>query len=348
MTGRAAGVPTGKRTWLDERWRAEALGWAGEALARLGRPIDGEVEQPHVRPWSTAMRIPTNGGLAWFKASGPASAHEGLLLEVFRERAISRVLLPLAVHPDRPWILFEDGGTTLRQTRADGTGDHDLDAWERILREYAELQRALESDDAVGEMLAAGAPDGRPEALPGELARLLDDDVIWDRLSAEERDDGQRAHDRLRKRLPELAATAAELAAIGVRASIQHDDLHGGNILVGPAGDRFFDWGDAVVAHPFSTLTVTFNSIAHKTGLAQDDPVFERLEDVYLETWTDVALRAKLERAADIARVFGCIGRSLAWERALSGLAVDEMDGFGDSIAGWLVEFSDRLDALTR
>jgi Phosphotransferase enzyme family len=348
MTGRAAGVPTGKRTWLDERWRAEALGWAGEALARLGRPIDGEVEQPHVRPWSTAMRIPTNGGLAWFKASGPASAHEGLLLEVFRERAIPRVLLPLAVHPDRPWILFEDGGTTLRQTRADGTGDHDVDAWERILREYAELQRALESDDAVGEMLAAGAPDGRPEALPGELARLLDDDVIWDRLSAEERDDGQRAHDRLRKRLPELAATAAELAAIGVRASIQHDDLHGGNILVGPAGDRFFDWGDAVVAHPFSTLTVTFNSIAHKTGLAQDDPVFERLEDVYLETWTDVALRAKLERAADIARVFGCIGRSLAWERALSGLAVDEMDGFGDSIAGWLVEFSDRLDALTR
>jgi phosphotransferase family enzyme len=348
MTGRAAGVPTGKRTWLDERWRAEALQWAADALAGLGRRIDGEVEQPHVRPWSTAMRIPTDGGLAWFKASGPASAHEGPLLEVLRERAIPRVLLPLAVNPDCPWILFEDGGTTLRQTRSDGTGDHDVDAWERILREYAELQRKLESDDAVDAMLAAGAPDGRPEALPGELARLLEDDVIWDRLSAEERDDGRRARSRLGERLPEVAAMAAELAAIGVRASIQHDDLHGGNILVGPAGDRFFDWGDAVVAHPFSTLTVTFNSIAHNTGLAPDDPVFTRLEDVYLEAWTDVVSRAELERAADIARVFGCIGRSLAWERALAGLAVDEMDGFGDSIAGWLVEFSDRLDALTR
>jgi len=173
--------PTGKRTWLDERWRAEALRWAADTLAGLGRRIDGEVEQPHVRPWSTAMRIPTDGGLAWFKASGPASAHEGPLLEVFRERAVPLVLLPLAVHPDRPWILFDDGGTTLRQTRADGSGDHDLAAWERILREYAELQRKLESDDAVGAMLAAGAPDGRPEALPGELARLLEDDVIWDR-----------------------------------------------------------------------------------------------------------------------------------------------------------------------
>ena len=66
-------------------------------------------------------------------------------------------------------------------------------------------------------------------------------------------------------------------------AAIQHDDLHGGNILVGPDGDRFFDWGDAVVAHPFTTLTTTFNSIAHKTGRDLDDPVFSRLRDVYLE-----------------------------------------------------------------
>jgi hypothetical protein len=348
MTGRAAVVPTGKRTWLDGRWRAEALAWATEALAELGRRIDGEVEQPHVRPWSTAMRIPTDGGLTWFKASGPASAHEGPLLEVFRERGIARVLLPLAVHQARPWILFEDGGTTLRQTRADGSGDHDLGAWERILREYAELQRALESDDAIDAMLGAGVPDGRPEALPGELARLVDEDVIWERLSPQERDDGQRARDRLRERLPEVTSTSAGLAAIGVRASIQHDDLHGGNILAGPTGDRFFDWGDAVVAHPFSTLTVTFNSIAHKTGLAQGDPVFEGLQDVYLEAWTDVAPRGELVRAAEAARVFGCIGRSLAWERALAGLADDEMDGFEDSTAGWLVEFSDRLDAITR
>jgi hypothetical protein len=139
-----------------------------------------------------------------------------------------------------------------------------------------------------------------------------------------------------------------ELTATGICASVQHDDLHGGNILVGSAGDRFFDWGDAVVAHPFSTLTVTFNSIAHKTGIAQDDPVFEGIEDVYLEAWSDVAPRGELERAADVARVFGCIGRSLAWERALAALAVDEMDGFEDSIAGWLVAFSGRLDAITR
>ena len=145
-----------------------------------------------------------------------------------------------------------------------------------------------------------------------------------------------------------MTALADELAALGIAASVQHDDLHGGNVLVGPDGDRFFDWGDAVVAHPFGTLTVTFNSIAHKLELPPDDPAFTRLEAVYLAAWDGVASRADLQRAAAIARVLGCIGRALAWERSLSGLEDDEMDGFGDGVAGWLVEFAGRLGRLRR
>ena len=100
------------------------------------------------------------------------------------------------------------------------------------------------------------------------------------------------------------------------------------------------------MAHPFGTLTVTFNSIAHKLELPPDDPAFARLEAVYLAAWDGVAPRADLQRAAAIARVLGCIGRALAWERSLSGLEDDEMDGFGDGVAGWLVEFAGRLGRL--
>ena len=77
---------------------------------------------------------------------------------------VERVVLPLAVHAERPWILSDDAGPTLRQTRPAGDGDHDLGAWERILPEYAQLQRSVEGDDAVAAMLAAGVPDGRPAA----------------------------------------------------------------------------------------------------------------------------------------------------------------------------------------
>jgi phosphotransferase family enzyme len=193
-------------------------------------------------------------------------------------------------------------------------------------------------------MLAAGVPDGRPVALVGQLARLLDDDVAWGRLIGEEAEVGPAARARLRGALPTIEAAASELAGLGVAASVQHDDFHGGNILVGPDGDRFFDWGDGIVAHPFGTLTATFNSIAHHTQRSQDDPVFPFLRDAYLEAWTDAAPRDDLLRAIALARDFGCIGRSLAWERALLGLEVEQMDGFGDSIAGWLVEFAGRLN----
>jgi hypothetical protein len=266
---------------------------------------------------------------------------------VFRARGVDHVLLPLAVHPERPWILFDDGGPTLRQTRADGSGDQDLAAWERILREYAVLQRSMESDEAVAAMLDAGVPDGRAEVLPGELARLLDDDAAWARLLEEEREEGRIARSRLREQLPAVNGLAAKLVATGIRASVQHDDLHGGNILVGSAGDRFFDWGDAVVAHPFSTLTVTFNSIAHKTGMPQNDPAFDHLETVYLEAWAGVAPPAELRRAASLARVFGGLNRALNWERALIGVADDELAEYGDSVAGWVIEFADRFDAAT-
>lgn len=271
------------------------------------------------------MRVPTDGAPVWFKASGPSAAHEGPLLEVFRAHRVEHVLLPIAVHPERPWLLFDDGGTTLRATRPDGTGDDDLDAWERIRAEYAAVQRSLEADLTRDEMLAAGVPDGRPRRLPGELARLIDDDVIWSRIADDERVAADAARRRLRLELAAVERAATELEAAGIAASIQHDDLHGGNILAGPGGDRFFDWGDAIVAHPFSTLTTTFNSIAHHTGRQLDDPVFEHLRDVYLEAWADHVPAAELPRAVALARTFGCISRSLSWERALTEIGPDAL-----------------------
>jgi hypothetical protein len=294
------------------------------------------------------MRVPTDGSPVWFKASGPGAAHEGPLLEVFRRRGVNQVLLPLAIHPDWPWLLFDDGGPTLRATRPDGTGDHDLNAWERILAEYAALQRSVEDEATRDEILAAGVPDGRPSRLPGELARLLEDDGAWGMITDDERAATDAARRRLRGRLAAVDDAVAELEAAGIPASIQHDDLHGGNILVGPNGDRFFDWGDAVVAHPFSTLTTTFNSIAHHTGRGLDDPVFERLRDVYTDAWTDRLAPPDLVRAVALARALGCVSKSLAWERNLAGLETDQMDGNGDAVAGWLMEFDERFEALTR
>ena len=54
--------------WQRPEWLAEATEWIHERVE-----VTGEIEQPHVRWWSTVMRVPTRDGDLWFKAN--ASVH---------------------------------------------------------------------------------------------------------------------------------------------------------------------------------------------------------------------------------------------------------------------------------
>lgn len=336
---------SGVATWTNPRWREVHLGWAEARLKELGRRRVGEFEQRAV-PWSTVIRIPTDGGVAWSKANGPGSAHEGPLLAVFQGLGETAALLPLAVAPEQPWLLLDDGGSTLRSHMApDGrNGDTDLAAWMRILPVYASLQRRAEG--SVEALLAAGVPDLRTAGLPKTLARLLDDDAVWSRVDADERDATDQARARLRDLFPLVAELAAELAASAIPPTIEHGDLHGNNVFIGPdAAPRFFDWGDSTIAHPFATLTGTFSSIGHHARLEAYGSDLDQVRDAYTEAWTDLVPRAALARLVTLAMDLGHISKAAAWERAMTGLQPDEMGGYHGWPAGWLADLVPRLEA---
>jgi len=328
--------------WADPTWQAETLDWARDRLGEVGRVVDGEITQPHVMPWSTVFRIPTDDGSFWCKASGPGSAYEGRLLEAFKRHGIHGALLPVATDAERALMLLPDGGPTLRATRPDGTGDHDLEAWTRILDGYAALQRATEP--IVDELVGIDVPDLRPERFAGAVELLVEDDGIWDRADADERDAADTARRRLPGLLLEVIALADVLASSGISSTIQHDDLHGGNILVGPGGDRIFDWGDGIVTHPFVTMTATMNSIEYHTGLDQDGPELRGLRAGYIEHWSDVASREALDGAVRAAMILGAVARAVAWERSLQGVDLAEVPQYAGYPAGWLIELVTRLD----
>ena len=76
-------VPTDPRL----PWVQPGLARRGERLdrARLaehGLELTGEIEQPHVRWWSTVLRVPTTDGDLWFKANAPPHAFEAGLLAI--------------------------------------------------------------------------------------------------------------------------------------------------------------------------------------------------------------------------------------------------------------------------
>lgn len=313
-----------------------ALAWATDRLLELGTPPTGPAELVKRRPWSAVHRLPVDHEVVWVKACGGRTGYEAPLNQALAAWVPDLVLTPLATDDDEGWLLLPDGGTPLRE-RADGAQPA---AWTRFVRQYAGLQRAVVPHTA--ELLALGVPDQRPTALPALLDELLDDPLL-------PLDGAVRA--ALLRLRPAFADACAELGAGGGTlgsepASVQHDDLHAGNVL--PADrpgrpDRFFDWGDACVAHPFSTLLVTLRSMAATSGLPAGHPALRATRDAYLSGWEVEGPEGV--RLARLAAWTGCVGRALAWRRALHGAPPQEASEWSEAVPGWLAELLERTSA---
>jgi Phosphotransferase enzyme family len=303
--------------WTDPGWLAEATAWIGAHA-----DVTGEIEQPHVRPWSTVMRVPTAGGVLWFKACMPLLAHEPALLEVLAARRPHAVPELVAVDKRRGWMLQRDAGTRLRELVQ---GEALVEVWRELLPFHAELQIDVAADcDAL---LAAGAPDRRLALVPGQYEGLVADDAIAPALGGEEARTAQAL-------VPRVAELCGELAALGVPETIQHDDLHDGNVFVRDGRYLFFDWGDACVSHPFFTLVVTLGSVRYGLDLAEGAPELDLLRDAYLEPWGRFAPLPELRRVFPDAYRLGMVGLALKWNLLAPNLPAP----WDDEYAGAAVE----------
>ena len=114
--------------------------------------------------------------------------------------------------------------------------------------------------------------------------------------------------------------SSSELEAFGIPETIQHDDLHDGQVFVQDGHIRILDWGDSCISHPFHTLTVTLRALAWRHGIEPGSEQLLRLRDAYLEPFGAPAA------AADLAYRTGTLGRALAWHRYVSAAAPGERD----------------------
>jgi hypothetical protein len=267
--------------------RVAAEGWIREHVEPAG-----PVELTHDRPWSQVLRVPLHGGVAWFKQCGPAQAFEPRLTAVLAARWPGLLPEVLAHDEERAWLLSADAGAPL------AASGNPPEAWLELLPRYAELQRGEAAH--ADEHLAHGVPDLRAETWAAR----------YDDLAARELPLEPDEVEALRAYAPRFAELAEELAAAGVPASVQHDDLHHMNVYGGGGALRVVDWGDASVSHPFGSLVVTFRFLEEATGLARDDPWFARLRAAYLEPWG-----AGLDGTLDLALRVTAFVHTLAWAR---------------------------------
>jgi hypothetical protein len=266
------------------------------------------IETAHERPWSTVLRVTTAGGdVCWFKACAPAQAFEPRLAAELYARWPDRVGEVLAHDEERAWLLLADAGTPI------AAAGNPPDAWLAALPLYAELQRG--EAEHTRAHLAHGVPDLRVSTLPACFEHLLRQDLP---LAA---DDVR----RLRSFAPRFAELCTELAAHGVPETVQHDDLHMTNVYERGGRLRVLDWGDASIAHPFTSLVVTFRFLEQVTELAPADPWFGRLRDAYLEPWGRVGAGA-----FELAIRVGTFAHAIAWLRQRDHLPPEARPRFED------------------
>ena len=284
-------------TWTDPLWLAEAHEWIEEQVARLGGDVVGPIDQHHVYPWSTVMRVPTARGDVYFKANHDASRWEAALVLLLSARRPDCVPPLLAVDLERGWMLMADAGARLRDIVE---RERDLTRWLEILPLYAGLQ--IELSVNVDGMLALGVPDLRLSKLPAKYEEMLDD--LVDLAPSDRR--------RLVGNVTRIREMCEEMAGYGVQETIQHDDFHDGQVFVRGGHYLLLDWGDACVSHPFFTLAVTLGGgLAWGLDDIQGSVDVTPFRDAYLIPFEQVAGKADLRATSETAMRLGWICRAV-------------------------------------
>jgi hypothetical protein len=284
------------------------------------------------------LRVPTDVGDHYFKATSPELAYEPALTAALAQWRPDCIAPMLAIDAERGWMLMPDGAPTLRSVIA---AERDIWRWEQVLPLYAGLQ--IDMIERRDDLLALGALDRRLAGLPAQFERLLEvtPSLLIDQtdgLTSEE-------YGRLRGLVPQFAAMCAELASYNIPETLHHDDFHDGNIFAHGDQYLFFDWGETCVAHPFFTLVVGLRGIAYRFELEENDRAIERLRDSYLEPWTAFAEHEQLLAASRLARQVGAVNRALTWYRVVSKLDSPDREEQADAVPGWLQEFLSALDS---
>jgi hypothetical protein len=297
----------GVAAWRSAAWREEALAWLDGRLAAAGIERTGPADQSRVRPWAAVLRVPTTAGPVWFKAAGPGTWSEVGLYRILAATVPDRVLQPIAADTRRAWLVLPDGGPALAE-RAEG--DAQAAGLAAALPVYGRLQRDVAP--VAGDLLAAGVADMRPEAMVDRFDEALDATAP---AAAAGTDADRAAHRRVAGSRSRYAGWCRRLADSALPASIDHNDLHPGNVLGSDDDPRFYDWGDSVVAHPFAAMLVALGYLRHLVGAG--DPRFVAARRGYLDGFAADApgedLGATLELACRVAKV----ARTLTWERAV-------------------------------
>jgi hypothetical protein len=283
-------------------WLAELFRWTQEQVAPLGLRLTGAFQQLNASPTFSLIRLETEGGAVWFKATGEPNSHEMCFTVALARLFPQSVPQILGIHWGwNGWLSAEAAGTSLDQIT-------DFSAWEHAAEELAELQIA--SIGRTAELLqTAQLKDLRLPRLAGRIDPFL---ARMSELMAtqEKRSPAPLAEPELGALAEGLKESCALLESFRLPNTLGHIDFNPGNILVSQDQCVFLDWSEACIANPFLTFEYLREHLA-RTGI-EEPAASERLVAAYLRPWASFYSPDELRRALALSPLIAVFAYAVA------------------------------------
>ena len=311
--------------WESIDWHDAASDWIRSQLASTGMmPIAPIIQQ---RAWglSCTMKVVTDAGDVYFKATPPFMSHEGNVMQAVAQACPELLPSPLAVDSDRGWLLMPDFGNEMLHECPE------IMRWEEALRLFSRAQ--VEQSENIRYWLSANIPDRRLRRMVEMIDPLIAS--CGRMLTGGDNGLSDSEVENLRSLSLPLKLMCARLADFGVPHTLVHGDL-GGNILVREDGYTFFDWTDACVSHPFFEMATISGAYFDESVLKDNPDADDRLRNAYLEPWTSYQLMERLIEEFDAARPLGALHQAMTYMWILTNISPDARPELEGGLLHWV------------
>jgi len=267
-------------------WLQELFQWVEEQVSPLGLRPTGKFRQLNASPTFSLLRLATNDGALWFKATGEPNAHElvvSLVLARLFPRHVPRIL---GVHRSwNGWLSAEVSGTALDEIS-------DCFTLEQAAGELAELQIA--SIGKSRELLEGKCKDlrisGVVKFIDPFLARMADFMAAQEKKSP-----APLSNSELASLGDGLKESCSLLESFGLPDTLGHIDFNPGNILVSPDHCVFLDWAEGCATNPLITFEYLRRHM--ERGGVKEPAADARLAAAYVRPWAAFFSPEDLRRA---------------------------------------------------
>lgn len=301
-----------RAAWARPGGIGATLAWADGALAAIGRPRVGPMEQ--IKTWnlSSVVRLPTAADDVWCKSVPSFLTDEGSIIALVG--ADEPAMVP-------PVLASERASRTV--LLGDVAGQDQWDAPTDLLLAMVDALARLQArwTDRVEELLGAGLPDWRAPALQRLVEALVARADVRAQLS-----DGE--HAELDALVESLRDRFAALAACGIPETLVHGDFHPGNWRSDGRSLVLLDWGDVGVGHPMHDMS-SFEAYV-------PDDVRPRIRDQWIDAWRRVRPGSDPARAETLIRPIAALRRAVVYQGFLDHIEPSERPYHESDVRDWL------------